>query len=142
MSKFKPTAEQIDIIKKCAVIEAKSAGFGRITENTVLLEPGIRCNLTDHARDEHMNIALVTYETDSWGDTDLADYGTWADFRKGIELAPNGRGIFDFYLRQRNDPDHELISNITVYVIGGKMHYIDGVGGPDPIWRREGGFVK
>lgn len=142
MAKFKPTPEQVEIIKMCALHEASP----EVPFNSLLLEPGIRHN-TGEDKGTHMNIALVTNETDSFGDTDLFDYGWWSDFRAGVELDPNGRGIFDFYIRRRGDEERELCGNITVYVNKGKLHFIEGYGGrkpsgalPGPLWRREDGY--
>lgn len=136
--KFKPTPEQIEIIKRCAVYESSpKAAMG-----SILLEPGVRFNTSDHTKPGHMNIALVTNETDSWNDTDLNDYGSWSEFRKGVELDPNGRGIFDFYLRRRGDDNRDLLGNVTVYINSHKMSYIDGYGHADPLWRIAGGYMK
>jgi hypothetical protein len=137
--KFKPTPEQIEIIKMCALHEGGDSGP---PFNSILLEPGIRCNIEDTSKPTSINAALVTNHADDFNDTDLHDYGFWSDFRAGVELDPNGRGIFDFYIRWRGDSNRDLFGNVTVYVNAGRMHFIEGYGEGSnvPLWTREGGY--
>jgi chromosome condensin MukBEF complex kleisin-like MukF subunit len=64
-----------------------------------------------------------------WNDTDLDDYGTWSEFRKGVQLTPQGKGVVDFYIRKRNDEYNDLHGNVTIEIEGDKLVRIYGYGG-------------
>lgn len=134
--KFKITTEQASILRQCASIE--SAPY--IATAAVVLEPGFRANTQDETKPVSMNIALVS-DDPKWNDTDLHDYGTWTEFRKGVELTPEGDGIFDFYIRKRGDEFKEIHGNVVLAVKGGEMVEVRGYG-PKPIrWTKAGGFA-
>lgn len=121
---FKPTKQDVAIIKAAAASESAP----RISEGAVILEPAWRGNTKDESRGVSMNIALVS-DDPKWNDTDLADYGVWAEFRKGIELTPDGRGIVDFYIRKRGDQYGELHGNVTIEIRNGKLAKVYGYPG-------------
>jgi hypothetical protein len=109
----------------------------KINKAAICLESGIRYNTKD-GREGSINIALVTDDPE-WADTDLHDYGSWLEFRKGVELTPEGRGIFDFYIRSRGDKSCQLCGNIIVHVVKGKLALITG-SGKFVLWDAVGGF--
>ena len=119
--KYIPTKQDVDAIKKAASRESSP----HVPLRSIILESGVRYN-TESDRGESINIALISEDAD-WNDTDLADMGYWDDFRKGIELTADGRGIFDFYIRRR-DPSGcgELHGNVTIEVADGKLSRIYG----------------
>lgn len=112
----------------CEAIKAAAAREAGIKVGAVLLEPGWRCG----PRGESVNVALVSDDPE-WNDTDLADYGSWSEFRKGIDLTADGRGIVDFYIGRRFDIDHELQGNVTCYIKGGKLAEIRGYDTGHPV---------
>jgi hypothetical protein len=120
MNHYVPTKGDIEIIKRAA---SRETG---VPVGAVLMEPGWRCNTTREV-EASINIALVS-DDPAWNDTDLADYGTWAEFRKGIELTADGRAIIDLYIHRRFDEERELHGNIELYVEGGKLVRILGYG--------------
>lgn len=125
--KYIPTQADCDALKAAAAREA------RLAPGMVLLEPGLRFGpIKTHAH--HMNIALVS-DDPQWNDTDLADYGTWSDFRKGLELTEDGRGTVDFYLRTRFDPHGELHGNVSCTIVAGHLAEIHDAGGK-VLWSR------
>ena len=117
MSIWKPTAEEVKLIRAAA---SREAGTSRIK-----LEPGIRLN-TDAVDDfpQSFNIALVSNDPD-WNDTDLADMTDWKFFRKGVTLTDDGRAIVDFYIYSLGDYG-ELESNIIIYYSEGRLTSIVG----------------
>jgi hypothetical protein len=120
--KYVPTKEDIAMIKAAAAREAL------ISVGAVLLEPGYRyCTDEGWEGEGQMNIALVS-DDPHFNNTDLADYGTWAEFRKGIDLTADGRGIVDFYIRKRGDQYSELLGNVTIHIRDGKLVRIHGYG--------------
>ena len=119
---YKPTKADIEIIKAAAARES----VPRVSVGAVILEPGYRYN-TKRQSLESINIALVSDDPE-WNDTDLSDYGQWSEFRKGILLTDDGRGIVDFYIRKRGDPDHELLGNVTIRIEGGRLVKVHGYG--------------
>lgn len=123
MAKWKPTQAECDVIK-AAARAATSAGVS-------FLEPGRRFNTMFAEVDDSLNIARVTSQADrfeDWSeDTDLMDHGTWAEFRKGIELTDDGVAIVDFYVQGRE----ELLTNIVVYYKDGKISSIASVMGTE-----------
>lgn len=130
---WKPTAREVELIKRAAAREG-SMSLGR-----VLLEPGIRINLVDDSKNIDVpggayNIALITDDPD-WNDTDLADFGSWVDFRKGVTLTEDGRAIVDFYIRKRfvHGWDDSLFGNVSVYYAGGRITRIHGYPGEYPV---------
>jgi len=128
--KHKPTSEEKRIIRRCA---EKSAGYGRVE-----ICPGSRYNVETGAGEcgINFNIALVSDDPE-WADTDLwSNAFTWRDFTKGVELTPDGRGIFDFYVYGPLGYHKELQTNVTAYYEGGKLVRVtgtcDGVMWPTP----------
>ena len=119
---YKPTKADIEIIKAAAAMES----VPRVSVGAVLLEPGYRHN-TKRPSPESINIALVSDDPE-WNDTDLSDYGQWSEFRKGIPLTADGRGIVDFYIRRRGDQYQELHGNITIRIEGGRLVKVHGYG--------------
>jgi hypothetical protein len=107
MGIWKPTQAECDMIKGAA---ARAAGT-----KAIKLEPGIRGG--DSADNVSMNIARVTVCEDWSEDTELEDFGTWSEFRKGVELTEDGRAIVDFYVHDRV----ELNTNVVVYYQGGQI---------------------
>lgn len=118
---YTPTAADVAVLRTCAAREATPP----IAEGGVLLEPGSRYNTQRKGASSSINIALVS-DDPKWIDTDLADYGTWKQFRAGVPLAPAGRAIIDFYIRARGDAERELRGNVTAYVEGGVLTRVDG----------------
>lgn len=123
--RWRPTPAEVKLIKQAAAREARIA-FG-----SVILEPGYRYNTDDSTRPVSLNIALVSDNPD-WEDTDLSDYGPWADFRGGVDLTADGRAIVDFYIRKRNDSWAELHGNISVTYAEGRIQRIRGYPGEYP----------
>jgi len=119
MEKYAPSKEDIARIKEAAAREA----VPRLSLGQVLLEPGLRVG--SKSRTPHMNIALVS-DDPHWNDTDLEDYGRWSDFRKGLELTPDGRAIVDFYIRRRFDPYADLHGNVVIEIDRGRLARISG----------------
>ena len=132
---WKPTKAEVDAIKQAAAREA-----GRVPVGAVILDPGMRYNTKDNGKNEGacqtprglLNIALVSDDPE-WNDTDLNDYGAWADFRAGVLLTEDGRAIIDFYIRRRFDEDKDLLGNVTVYYAGGQITRIHGYPGEYPV---------
>lgn len=123
---FKITSEQVAILKRCASAES----VPHVPVTNMILEPGERCNTEDHTKPCSMNIAMVSDDPE-WNDTDLADYGLWTDFRKGVELTPDGKAIVDFYIRKRKagyDDDGDLCGNVQIIVEGGVMVRVEAQG--------------
>jgi hypothetical protein len=118
--KYIPTQRDIDLIKSAAAKEA----VPKISLGAVILEPGLRSN-TKSARGESVNVLLVSDDPE-WRDTDLYDYGAWADFRRGVPLTDEGGAVVDFYIRRRGDPSHDLHGNVTIEVRGGRLTRIFG----------------
>lgn len=137
MRKFKITQEQVEILKRCAAVESVPS----LEPKSVLLEPGFRYNTEIEGKPVSMNIALVSDDS-SWNDTDLDDYGTWAEFRKGVELTEDGRATIDFYIRRRGCEYGELHGNVTLQVFDGEMDRIVGYGPRSLRWSKETGFVR
>lgn len=133
MKKFKPTQAEADILKQCASKESVPP----ISARAVILEPGFRWNTEISNRPCSLNIALVS-DDPKWNDTDLSDYGDWREFRAGVELTEEGRGIVDFYIRRRGDPERELCGNVQCIIENGEMVRVDSTGGVR--WTKEGGF--
>lgn len=133
---WKPTARECELIKHAA---AREAG---IKPGRVLLEPASRCNTKDDSKNEaackiarsDYNVALVSDDPD-WSDTDLNDYGSWSEFRKGVALTDDGRAIVDFYIRARlaKSYDDDLLGNIVVEFADGRISRIRGYPGEYPI---------
>lgn len=128
MSKiWKPTAAECQRIKEAAAKESVPS----LTVGAVLLEPGTRYNTTpghEAPNYDGLNIALLS-DDPGFEDTDLNDYGDWADFRKGVRLTDDGRAIVDFYIRRRFDDSGELHGNITVFYADGAIQRIKGYPG-------------
>ena len=114
---WKPTKAEAEHIR--AVAKAKVSGLRKI-------EAGIRCNTVYGGVGHSFNIARVTKSPDDYTlDTDLFDFATWAEFRKGVELGENGNAIVDFYLHNQ----YELDTNIVVYYEAGRIQKILSVNG-------------
>ena len=118
MVRFRPSAADIAAIRDAARREAK---FERVGQ--VMLEVGRRQSLV--SGETSINFALISDDPD-WQDTDLDDYEPWTAFTRGVELTPDGRGLFDFYIRRRGDRHLELHGNISVAIAGGKLTTISG----------------
>jgi len=121
MSKYKPTSEEKKIIRQCA---QRDAGFARVT-----ICIGSRYNTEKEGGSDtpHLNVAFVTDHPD-WDDTDLWDNAyTWRDFTRGIELTPDGRGIFDFWVYSTGSHG-QLETNVQAYVEDGRLVRVDGTG--------------
>lgn len=117
---WKPTKEEKDLIKFCAVAESG------VPVSRLVLEPGIRCNTdtperTYPYRGEY-NIAFIT-DCEHWEDTDLEDYGSWAEFCRGVALTEDGRAIVDFYLAPK---DGYLEGNLTIEYSDGTLMRVYG----------------
>ena len=117
--KFKPTSDECRIIRDCA---KRSSGH-----KAVQLCPGERHN-TETDRGRNLNIALVSDHPD-WDDTDLwSNANDWTkDFRGGVELTDDGRGIFDFYVYSLGY-DGELETNVVAYYENRRLVRVEGVG--------------
>lgn len=136
--KFKITQADADILKMAAAIESCPG----IPISAIILEPGWRHNTEDRSKPSSMNMALVSDDPE-WNDTDLDEYGTWREFRKGVDLTEDGRGIFDFYIRRRGDQYHELHGNVVLHVANGVMVKVTGYGqGGDHRWVRGEGYSR
>lgn len=112
---YKITQQEADIIRSVA---QKASGH-----RSVKLEPGSRINVNNHLIDE-VNIALISDDPD-WADTDLFDHVPWAEFRKGLKLTEDGRGIVDIYVYEVGGCQ-ELLCNITAIFAGGKLARVEG----------------
>lgn len=127
---WKPTQEECDLIRKAASLESSpSATLSQIT-----LDAGYRQSLDSDSEDSPVsfNIARVTKrDDDTWADTGLCDFASWAHFRKGVELTEDGRAIVDFYIRPRTSALEPklggLLGNIVVYYARGRLVAIRGV---------------
>lgn len=126
MVRFRPSAADLAAIREAARREAK---FERVGQ--VMLEVGRRQSLV--SGETSINFALISDDPD-WQDTDLDDYEPWTAFTRGVELTPDGRGLFDFYIRRRGDRHLELHGNISIAIAGGRLTTISGY--PD-IYRGE-----
>lgn len=134
MAKWVPTKREVELIKLAASQESGP----HVKVGALALEPGVRCNLEDEARNTAawaiqaypINVALFT-DDENWDDTDLDQYGTWDQFRQGVALTEDGRAMVDFYIRSRFDP--ELCGNVTVYYADGKLTRIHGYPGEYPV---------
>ena len=115
--RMKPTAADCQIIRKCA---QRSSGHKRIK-----LEPGIRHNTEKDGIARSINIARVSDHPD-WNDTDLWSTTDWQEFRKGVDLTDDGRGIFDFYVYSLGYHG-ELETNVVAYYEAGKLVKVTGV---------------
>lgn len=123
---WKPTATERAAIRAAGAREAVPS----LSLATVVLEPGYRYSTADGGSgDSSINVALVS-DTGMNG-TDLADYGHWSDFTRGVPLTEDGRAIVDFYIRRRGDPYNELLGNVGVHYAGGRIVRIHGYGSPD-----------
>lgn len=121
---WKPTAAEVRVIMAAAALETNQPA------TRIALEPGARFNLDNPKRGVSINIAQISDDTD-WNDTDLDDFCTWQEFRKGVELTADGRAIVDFYIYSKRE--RELLSNVTVYYNAGRITRIEGVGIRDHI---------
>lgn len=117
--KYKPTPADARIIRKCA---ERSAGYGRVE-----ICPGERYNIEGkYPNVRNFNIALLSDHPD-WTDTDLWDNAhAWSDFRRGVVLTDDGRGIFDFYVYGPLGHHKELQTNVTAYYERGKLVRVEG----------------
>lgn len=114
---WKPSKEECALIRATAKLAV--SGLCKV-------EAGIRCNTKYAGVEQSFNIARVTKSPSDYTlDTDLSDFASWADFRKGMELGDNGNAIVDFYLFNR----FELATNITVYYEAGRIQRIMNVMG-------------
>lgn len=124
---YRITQADADAIRNVAI---RASGCRRIA-----LEPGSRVNTSDHGRGYNVNIRLVSDEPD-WNDTDLHDYISWAEFRKGFDLTDDGRGLVDFYVYSLGH-DGELITNVQAYFEGRRLVRVEGMSaslsGPDTV---------
>jgi transcriptional regulator with XRE-family HTH domain len=110
----------------CRTIYRAAAKEARRSPTTVRLEPAIRYNTRYDDGQQNMNIALVSRDPLSWWeDTGLADFASWAHFRKGVELTPDGRAIVEFYVYDRK----HLIASVTAYRAHGRLQRLEGGGG-------------
>lgn len=121
---WKPTSAECAVIRAAAGLEVNAPPRG------LVLQPGWRFNTTRADVAASVNVALVSDDAD-WGDTDLADYGRWAEFRKGVELTADGRAIVDFYVYRKGTYE-ELLGNVTVYYQAGRITRIHGYPGEYP----------
>lgn len=125
-----PTQAECDLIRNAASQESSPS----LRPSLVALEPGRRYLLGGGGEVESMNILLVSQNpTDCTADTDLADFETWGEFRKGVVLTVGGRAVVDFYIRARNpqiDEKHgvSLYGNVTVTYAAGSIVEIAGTG--------------
>lgn len=114
---WKPTKEE------CALIRSVAK---RDTYSLRRIEIGIRCNTQHEDMPRSMNIARVAKNAaDNVFDTDLYDFASWADFRKGVKLTDTGTAIVDFYLYSA----HGLESNIVLHYADGRITQILSVRG-------------
>jgi hypothetical protein len=127
MKTWKPTQAECDRIK----LAASKESVPKLEVGAVLLEPGERYNTKGKENPDYdgLNIALITDEPEGFNDTDLNQYGSWADFRKGVRLTDDGRAILDFYIRRRFDEYGELHGNVTVYYADGQIQRVHGYPG-------------
>jgi hypothetical protein len=122
MNVWKPTQTE------CTFIRAAAGKEARMNPRNLVLEPGIRGHLTRNIEPQ-MNIALISDDPE-WNDTDLDDYGSWADFRRGVPLTKAGRAIVDFYIYGKGKYE-QLEGNVSVYYENGNITRIHGYGSPD-----------
>lgn len=120
ITKYKPTAGDLRIIRDCA---GKDAGRGYVTING-----SSRYNINDNNRKApdggDLNIAFVSDDPD-FGDTDLEDNDwSWDYFARGV-LLKDGVGVFDFWVYDRHTD--ELLTNVTAYYRDGALDRVEGV---------------
>lgn len=127
--RLKPGAADCARIRGLA--KAQSRAFtGRAD---VSLEAGIRYNLDSGLWAADCNCLHVT-RFESHGDSDLADFASWADFRAGFELV-KGRAVVDFYVR---NGDGLACNLVCLFDRAGLCAvYGSGAGGP-LLWARDG----
>lgn len=130
---WKPTQAECDLIKRAASLESEP----KVSVGALRLEPGIRYNLNEGPYLQTINIAALS-SGKAMEETDLADFGTWAEFRAGVKLTEDGRAIVDFYIVPRSEAmaqrtGERLLGNVVVFYEGGQITQIRGMGttGPD-----------
>lgn len=132
---WKPTAAERAAIRAAGARESADP----ISPASVVLEPGYRWSKAHEDRGSSINVALVSDR--GLDDTDLADYGRWSDFTRGVPLTEDGRAIVDFYIRRRGDPHNGLLGNVGVHYAGGRIVRIHGYGRtpdyPLPVYNKE-----
>lgn len=116
--RYRPSRADLVAIREAARREARFEHTGQ-----VLLEVGRRQSLV--TGEVAINFAFISDDPD-WRDTDLDDYRPWPTFARGVALTGDGRGMFDFYIRRRGDPDAELHGNISVRIEEGRLSAIHG----------------
>lgn len=127
---FVPTQED------CGVLRAAAGKYTGVKPQAVVLQPGLRWN---DGHQPAMNIALISADP-AGKDTDLADFGTWQHFRKGIDLAKGGRAVIDFYVYKRCSPD--LQGNVVLFIENGRFDCIRSIELTGPvIWRAGVGLL-
>lgn len=110
MTKIKPNREECRIIRKAAEDACRKEG-----QRLVRVEAGKRCALTLDV-EPSINIFLVD-PTPDWEDSDLFDFVSWADFKRGFDAHGSGGGMVDFYCYDREG----LCTNIQARFDGGRL---------------------
>ncbi|MFK4705564.1 hypothetical protein ABIC83_002403 [Roseateles asaccharophilus] len=121
---------------ECETLRRAAAHYLDIKPYAAVLQPGLRWSGGSRPA---MNIALIS-DDPTGKDTDLADFGTWAQFRKGFDLAKGGRAVIDFYVYRHRSPD--LQGNVVLFIENGQFDHIRSVELTGPvIWRAGVGFL-
>ncbi len=109
MSKvWKPSKSQCaTILQAAALIVGKGVG-------SIFVDAGLRFD----DEKESLNWLLLGEETD------VVDFVSWSEFKKGVQLTDDGRAEVDFYIRPKNVRDTNLLSNLYVQVLDGEIVYL------------------
>ncbi len=91
----------VKITKEAARIIRETCEAACRKEGQVLrrIEAGKRCALTLKV-DPSINIRIVD-KTKDWEDSDLFDFVSWAEFKKGVPDEGDGNALVDFYCYDR-----------------------------------------
>lgn len=125
MNAWHPTHEEIDLIKKCAVLESSPG----LSLSQIELDVGLNGNIDDEGVEHSINMALVSLN-DEYSDLELKDTVSFSVFENGVELNDDDYAVVDFYIRGSN-PDAGLHGNIVVIYAVGRIDTVIGGTNPD-----------
>ena len=117
---IKPTAEELSIIRVCARVACRQQG-----DALHRIDVGKRFSLEKGGDTLEPSINILQVDkTRHWEESDLFDFMSWADLRKGIPDDGDGRAIIDLYCYARDT----LSTNVQAVFDGGRLVWtgIDG----------------